>query len=234
MDDYYDYYYGHMLPHAGYISWFDLTLYKDGLMLNLPTRKHPEEIRPVESREKLFATLKEGSDWGKQMGVETVGYLNERICEGKINDLILVQEALQERKMAEIAREIVARDGVKFIMIAGPSSSGKTTTAGKLANLLRKQGKKPLLVACDIYRPAAIKQLQVVGAQLNIPVYANETSKDVVHIAKQAMSTAISKLNDVVILLMAIFSVFLFNFWYLAIPLAIYSLIASMQKIKEL
>lgn len=77
---------------------------------------------------------------------------------------------------------------------------GKTTTAGKLANLLRKQGKKPLLVACDIYRPAAIKQLQVVGAQLNIPVYSNEQSKDVVHIAKQAISVAISKLNDVVIL----------------------------------
>lgn len=77
---------------------------------------------------------------------------------------------------------------------------GKTTTAGKLANLLRKQGKKPLLVACDVYRPAAIKQLQVVGAQLNIPVFANEQSKDVVHIAKQAMSTAMSKLNDVVIL----------------------------------
>lgn len=77
---------------------------------------------------------------------------------------------------------------------------GKTTTAGKLANILRKQGKKPLLVACDIYRPAAIKQLQVVGNQLNIPVYANETSKDVIHIAKQAINVAYSKLNDVIIL----------------------------------
>lgn len=86
------------------------------------------------------------------------------------------------------------------IMLVGLQGSGKTTTAGKLANLLRKQGKKPLLVACDVYRPAAIKQLQVVGAQLNIPVFANEQSKDVVHIAKQAMSTAMSKLNDVVIL----------------------------------
>lgn len=86
------------------------------------------------------------------------------------------------------------------IMLVGLQGSGKTTTSGKLANLLRKQGKNPLLVACDVYRPAAIKQLQVVGKQLNIPVFANETSKDVVHIAKQAMSTAISKLNDVVIL----------------------------------
>ena len=87
-----------------------------------------------------------------------------------------------------------------IIMLVGLQGSGKTTTAGKLANLLRKQGKKPLLVACDVYRPAAIKQLQVVGAQLNIPVFANENSKDVVHIAKQAMSVAYSKLNDVVIL----------------------------------
>ena len=87
-----------------------------------------------------------------------------------------------------------------IIMLVGLQGSGKTTTAGKLANILRKRGKKPLLVACDVYRPAAIKQLQVVGAQLNIPVFANETSKDVVHIARQAMSVAMSKLNDVVIL----------------------------------
>ena len=87
-----------------------------------------------------------------------------------------------------------------IIMLVGLQGSGKTTTAGKIANLLRKEGKKPLLVACDIYRPAAIKQLQVVGAQLNIPVYSNEQSKDVVHIAKQAISVAMSKLNDVVIL----------------------------------
>ena len=87
-----------------------------------------------------------------------------------------------------------------IIMLVGLQGSGKTTTAGKLANLLRKQGKKPLLVACDVYRPAAIKQLQVVGGQLNIPVYANENSKDVVKIARQAIDVAISKLNDVVIL----------------------------------
>ena len=86
------------------------------------------------------------------------------------------------------------------IMMVGLQGSGKTTTSGKLANLLRKQGKKPLLVACDVYRPAAIKQLQVVGNQLNIPVYANETTKDVVRIAKEAYNTAISKLNDVIIL----------------------------------
>ena len=87
-----------------------------------------------------------------------------------------------------------------IIMLVGLQGSGKTTTAGKLANLLRKQGKKPLLVACDVYRPAAIKQLQVVGGQLNIPVYSEENSKDVVGIAKRAVSNAMSKLNDVIIL----------------------------------
>ena len=87
-----------------------------------------------------------------------------------------------------------------IIMLVGLQGSGKTTTAGKLANLLRKQGKKPLLVACDVYRPAAIKQLQVVGAELNIPVYANEKEKDVVKIAKQGKEMAIQKLNDVVII----------------------------------
>ena len=87
-----------------------------------------------------------------------------------------------------------------IIMLVGLQGSGKTTTAGKLANTLRKQGKKPLLVACDVYRPAAIKQLQVVGGQLNIPVYAEENTKDVVGIAKRAYNTAISKLNDIIIL----------------------------------
>ena len=86
------------------------------------------------------------------------------------------------------------------IMLVGLQGSGKTTTAGKLANLIRKQGKKPLLVACDVYRPAAIKQLQVVGKQLDIPVYVNESTKDVSLIARQAMTHAISKLNDVVII----------------------------------
>ncbi len=87
-----------------------------------------------------------------------------------------------------------------IIMLIGLQGSGKTTTAGKLANNLRKEGKKPLLVACDVYRPAAIKQLQVVGANLNIPVYSEEGSNDVVGIAKRALNTAMSKLNDVVII----------------------------------
>lgn len=86
------------------------------------------------------------------------------------------------------------------IMLVGLQGSGKTTTSGKLANIIRKKGKKPLLVACDVYRPAAIKQLQVVGKQLDIPVYVNEDTKDVKVIAKQAMSYAMSKMNDVIII----------------------------------
>jgi len=151
MGDYHDYFYGHMLPDAGYVHKFDLTNYKDGLMLNLPTRSNPNELVEVESREKLFATLKEAGDWGRELGVETVGYLNERICEGQIGDLIMVQEALQERRMAEIAREIVSRKDVKFVMIAGPSSSGKTSFAHRLSIQLRTLGMSPHPIGVDDY-----------------------------------------------------------------------------------
>lgn len=151
MDGYYDYYYGHMLPHAGYIKQFDLTLYKEGFMLNLPDRKKPHELTDVAEREKLFATLQQATEWGCDLGVETVGYLNDRICEGKISELILVQEALQERRMGEIAREIVNREGVKFVMIAGPSSSGKTTFSHRLSIQLRTLGLTPHPIAVDDY-----------------------------------------------------------------------------------
>ena len=112
----------------------------------------------------------------------------------------IVKDEMVELLGGEESRINFTPNPPTVIMLVGLQGSGKTTTAGKLANLLRKQGKKPLLVACDVYRPAAIKQLQVVGGQLNIPVYANEQSKDVVLIAKQAISQAYSKLNDVVIL----------------------------------
>ncbi len=112
----------------------------------------------------------------------------------------IVKDELTQLLGGEESRISFSSNPPTVIMLAGLQGSGKTTTAGKLANLIRKQGKNPLLVACDVYRPAAIKQLQVVGKQLNIPVYANEETKDVTLIAKQAMNTAISKLNDVVIL----------------------------------
>ena len=136
---------------------------------------------------------------------------------GRVQEKALGQEVMKSLKPGEQVVKIVKDELVELlggteskinispnpptvIMLVGLQGSGKTTTAGKLANLLRKQGRKPLLVACDVYRPAAIKQLQVVGGQLNIPVYSEENNKDVVVIAKRAMNTAISKLNDIVIL----------------------------------
>ena len=112
----------------------------------------------------------------------------------------IVKDELVELLGGTESRINISPNPPTVIMLVGLQGSGKTTTAGKLANLLRKQGKKPSLVACDVYRPAAIKQLQVVGGQLNIPVYSEENVKDVVGIAKRAISNAISKLNDVVIL----------------------------------
>ena len=112
----------------------------------------------------------------------------------------IVKDELVELLGGEDAKINFTPNPPTVIMLVGLQGSGKTTTSGKLANIIRKQGKKPLLVACDVYRPAAIKQLQVVGKQLDIPVYANEDTKDVKLIARQAMSIAMSKLNDVVIL----------------------------------
>lgn len=112
----------------------------------------------------------------------------------------IVKDELVELLGGEESRINFTPNPPTVIMLVGLQGSGKTTTSGKLANIIRKQGKKPLLVACDVYRPAAIKQLQVVGKSLDIPVYANEDTKDVKLIARQAMSVAMSKLNDVVIL----------------------------------
>ena len=112
----------------------------------------------------------------------------------------IVKDELVELLGGTDARINISPNPPTIIMMVGLQGSGKTTTAAQLANILRKDGKKPLLVACDVYRPAAIKQLQVLGAQLNIPVYANENSQDVVKISKQAIEQAISKLNDVIII----------------------------------
>ncbi len=112
----------------------------------------------------------------------------------------IVKDELVELLGGEDSKISFSANPPTVVMLVGLQGSGKTTTAGKLANLIRKQGKNPLLVACDVYRPAAIQQLQVVGKQLNVPVYANEQTKDVVQIAKQAINVAISKLNDVIIL----------------------------------
>lgn len=151
MDGYYDYYYGYMLPNAGYVKWFDVIAYEDGFMLLLPDKKDPTHVKPFQERKLLFRTLKESEEWGKEIGIETVGDLNDQICRGSLSELILVQEAQQERKIGEIAKSIVDRGGVKFVVIAGPSSSGKTSFSHRLSIQLKTLGKTPHPIALDDY-----------------------------------------------------------------------------------
>ena len=151
MDGYYDYYYGYMLPNAGYVKWFDVIAYEDGFMLLLPDKEDPTHVKPFQERKLLFQTLKESEEWGKKIGIETVGDLNDQICRGSLSELILVQEAQQERKIGEIAKSIVDRGGVKFVMIAGPSSSGKTSFSHRLSIQLKTLGKTPHPIALDDY-----------------------------------------------------------------------------------
>lgn len=151
MDGYYDYYYGYMLPNAGYVKWFDVIAYDEGFMLLLPDKKEPTQVKPFVEQKKLFQTLKESEEWGRKIGIETVGDLNDQICRGSLSELILVQEAEQERKIGEIAKDIVGRGGVKFVMIAGPSSSGKTSFSHRLSIQLKTLGKTPHPIGLDDY-----------------------------------------------------------------------------------
>ena len=151
LGDYYDYYYGYMLPSTGYIKHFDLMPYEDGMILILPEQNAPDKMPVFEPRKKLFQTMIQACQWGEQVGIDTVGDLNDQICEGNIADMILVQEALQERRIGEIARDIARREGVKFVMIAGPSSSGKTTFSHRLSIQLRTYGMCPHPIGLDNY-----------------------------------------------------------------------------------
>ena len=151
LDGYYDYYYGYMMPNTGYVKWFDVIDYEGGFMLLLPSKKEPCSVAPFKEQKKLFATLTESEKWGREVGLETVGDLNNQICSGSLSDMILVQEAQQERKIGEIAKDIAARGGVKFVMIAGPSSSGKTTFSHRLSIQLRTLGLVPHPIALDDY-----------------------------------------------------------------------------------
>ncbi len=151
MDGYYDYYYGYMLPNAGFVKWFDVIPYEEGFMLLLPTKENPTEVAPFDERRKLFETMSSYQKWSNRADVETVGHLNDQICNGSVSELVLVQEAEQERKIGEIAKEIVNRGNVKFVMIAGPSSSGKTSFSHRLSIQLRTLGKTPHPIALDDY-----------------------------------------------------------------------------------
>ena len=146
-----DYFYGYMPPRTGMLQYFKLYKYDEGLIMQLPSDEDPRVVPPFAPRHKLFGVLKESNRWGNTMKIETVGALNDVICKGEINDLILVQEALQEKKIGEIAEQIVADRTKKFIMISGPSSSGKTTFSHRLSIELRTHGLNPLPIALDNY-----------------------------------------------------------------------------------
>jgi len=146
-----DYYYGYMVQNTGYLRYFDLKSYGDGFLLLLPDIKNPVRIEPFKDSPKLFHVLKESGDWGQKMNVPNVGKLNEIIADGGMNELILIQEALQEKKMGDMAELIAAQPDKKVIMIAGPSSSGKTTFSHRLSIQLRAKGLIPHPIAVDNY-----------------------------------------------------------------------------------
>ncbi len=150
INDFTDYYYGFMVPSTGYVKYFDLVHYDEGLLLQLPKRLSPLEVREIKETPRLFNTMMDATRWNEIMRIETVGELNDQISAGRINDIILVQEALQESKISEIAREIV-KEKKKFVMIAGPSSSGKTSFSHRLSIQLAAHGMKPHPIALDNY-----------------------------------------------------------------------------------
>ena len=151
IDGFYDYYYGYMCPSTGYVKLYELYPYDEGFILQMPARKVPDELPPFVPQDKLFNTMKESTKWGISLDMETVGALNDKICQGQVEDLVLVSEALQEAKIAEIASQIAERKDVKFIMIAGPSSSGKTSFSHRLSIQLRAKGLVPHPIALDNY-----------------------------------------------------------------------------------
>lgn len=151
MNEFEDYYYGYMVPSAGYLKYFKLFLYDEGFVIQMPEQSAPKVVPPFEPQNKLFQVLKESTKWGDMQGIETVGALNDKITKSDVHETVLVQEALQEKKIAEIAAQIAKRPEVKFILIAGPSSSGKTTFSHRLSVQLRANGLVPHPIAVDNY-----------------------------------------------------------------------------------
>ena len=151
IDEYYDYYYGSLLINTSQLYLFGLEKYYDGLLLRLPSRDNPEELGEIVMQDKMFGIFKEHHSWQNIMGMRTIGDLNEAITDGKTNLLIQVSEALQEKKISKIAEEIAHRRGIRMVLIAGPSSSGKTTTCKRLSVQLITNGIKPVPISLDDY-----------------------------------------------------------------------------------
>ena len=150
MDGYDNYFYGYMAPSTGYIPTFLVSVYQHGVVLQIPKRKQTEEIVPFTPQPKLFHVMQRSREWTKTMGVDTVGALNDEITYGNINHLILLQEGLQEKLLADISDEIVSKNK-RIILIAGPSSSGKTTFSHRLSIQLESAGLTPHPVSMDDY-----------------------------------------------------------------------------------
>lgn len=148
--DYYDYFYDHIAINAGQLNNFELHLYDDGIILQLATQNDPSKVAVFNPDKKLFTTMKETSKWAEIMDVQNVGDLNRIISEGKFNELILISEALMEKRIANIADKII-EDNKRFVFIAGPSSSGKTTFANRLSIQLHAHGVKPHIISLDNY-----------------------------------------------------------------------------------
>ena len=151
MEGYYDYFYGYMLPAAGYVRLFKVKAYNGGLLLILPKKENPFELEEFEEQQSLFEQLYLSTKWGDLVNITNVGDLNDAICSGSMSDMILVQEALQERRIGEIAAQIFERKDTKFVLVAGPSSSGKTTFAHRLSVQLRSFGLRPHIISMDNY-----------------------------------------------------------------------------------
>ena len=151
IDDYVDYYYGSLLTNTSQIYLFGLEKYYDGLLLRIPDLKNPDVLPEMTRQDKMFSIFKEQHQWQNIVGVRTVGDFNEIVEAGGGTDLINVSEALQEKKISRIADEIASRKDVKLILLAGPSSSGKTTTCKRLSIQLVANGLKPLQISLDNY-----------------------------------------------------------------------------------
>lgn len=151
LNEFEDYYYGYMVPSAGYLKYFKLYLYDEGFVIQMPVMNEPEAVPPFEPQNHLFRVLQESTKWGDIQGIETVGDLNDKITKSDVNELVLVQEALQEEKIAQIAEQIKERSDVRFVLIAGPSSSSKTTFSHRLSVQLRANGLCPYPIAVDNY-----------------------------------------------------------------------------------
>ena len=151
LDGFEDYFYGFMVNHTGYLKHFELYPYDNGLVLQLPTQANPSEVPPFCPRPKIFRIQKESERWGETMQADTVGALNEQIVQKGASQLLLIAEALQEAKISQIARTIAENKDKKFVMIAGPSSSGKTTFSHRLSIQLSAHGLRPHPIAVDNY-----------------------------------------------------------------------------------